>query len=216
MLKRIKVYGRLKKFLKWDSGVFEADVRSIADVMSFLKANWPEIKGHMSKQHYKVIIGERDFDIDEINDPIGQTEEIKIVPVMVGAKGVWKVVAGVALVAGAIMLGPVGATYLGGLVTAGGGSAAIIGGVGATIMAGVGTALAFGGVAEMLTPPPELPEMPGAGENSIDPQINFSFSGVQNVSRSGIPVSLVYGYEVIVGSVIVSNGVDTVQIRGTA
>ena len=63
----------------------------------------------------------------------------------------------------------------------------------------------------MLTPVPEEPE--GA---SMDPQSNFSFSGVQNVSRAGIPVSLVYGHEVFVGSVVVNNGVDTVQVKGTA
>ena len=66
----------------------------------------------------------------------------------------------------------------------------------------------------MLTPVPDIPTFSG-GDSGLDPQSNYSFSGVQNVSRSGVPVNLIFG-EIFTGSVIVSAGIDTVQVKGTA
>ena len=209
MLKRIKVYGRLKKFLKWDNGTFEADVRSFADVMSFLKANWPEIKGHMSKQQYQITVADRELDIEQLQDPIGETEEIKIVPVMIGAKGAKKFIAGAILVGIVVATGGFGGAAIG-LGIVGGGSIAI-----GTIVAGIGVSLMLSGISEVLTPTPESPT-DDVDKDSTDPSSNYQFSGVQNISRSGIPISLIYGWEVIVGSVVVSNGIDTAQIKGTA
>jgi hypothetical protein len=44
-----------------------------------------------------------------------------------------------------------------------------------------------------------------------DPRKSFSFSGIQNVSRAGVPVPVVYG-ETLVGSVVISAGIDIVQV----
>ena len=44
-----------------------------------------------------------------------------------------------------------------------------------------------------------------------DPRISFSFSGIQNTSRAGTPIPIVYG-EILTGSVVISAGVDTNQI----
>ena len=44
---------------------------------------------------------------------------------------------------------------------------------------------------------------------------NFSFSGIQNTSRAGVAIPIIYG-EIFSGSLVVSAGIDTVQIRGTA
>jgi len=43
---------------------------------------------------------------------------------------------------------------------------------------------------------------------------NYSFTGLTNISQAGIPVNLAYG-EILVGSIVVSNGIDTVQVEGT-
>ena len=40
----------------------------------------------------------------------------------------------------------------------------------------------------------------------------FSFSGIQNTSRAGVAVPVVYG-EIITGSVTISAGVDTEQVQ---
>ena len=205
MLRKIKVYGKLRKLLGWENGVYWADVNSTAEVGRFLVANWPHVKKHMIDQFYKVKAGGYEIGEDEIYDPIGQ--EISIIPIAIGAKkffssGIGKFIAG-ALIVAAVVFVPAAFPVL----TIGAGTLAT-----GSIALGIGVSLMLSGVIQMLSPQPEYPE--GAGE--IDPQSNFSFSGVQNVSRAGIPLSLIYGHEVFVGSVIVSNGIDTVQVKGTA
>ena len=206
MLRKIKVYGALKKFLNWETGTFLADISNVAEVGRFLVANWPDIEKHMQDQHYKVFVGNYNLGKEELNFPIGQTEEIRIVPVAVGAKGffkssIGKIVTGAALIAApylapALASTAIGATTLGAISTS------------------VGISLALGGVSQMLTPTPDIPTFSG-GDSGLDPQSNYSFSGVQNVSRAGVPVNLIFG-EIFTGSVIVSAGIDTVQVKGTA
>jgi predicted phage tail protein len=65
--------------------------------------------------------------------------------------------------------------------------------------------LVLGGVSQLLTPTPKTNKDEG------DPRKSFSFSGIQNTSRAGLPVPVVYG-EMLVGSVVVSAGVDIVQV----
>jgi predicted phage tail protein len=51
----------------------------------------------------------------------------------------------------------------------------------------IGASLILGGVAQLLTPTPKISQDEG------DPRKSFSFSGIQNVSRAGVPVPVVYG-----------------------
>ncbi len=215
MLRKIKVYGKLRKFLGWDNGTYWADVNSATEVGRFLVANWPGVKKHMIDQFYKVTIGNFDIGDDEVNNPIGQETQITIVPIAIGAKGffksgIGKVVAGVALVGLTVATGGFGGAMIG---TFGIGAGSI--GVG-TIVAGIGVSMALGGVSQMLSPVPEYPTSPETSADTQDPQSNHSFSGIQNVSRSGTPIPLVYGHEIYIGSILVNNGIDTVQVEGTA
>ena len=73
----------------------------------------------------------------------------------------------------------------------------------------LGGALVLGGVAQLLTPTPEIPQGPDTVQ---DPRKSFSFSGVQNTSRGGTPVPIVYG-KTLTGSVVISAGIDTEQVR---
>ena len=205
MLRKIKVYGALKKFLDWETGTFLADISNVAEVGRFLVANWPDIEQHMQDQNYKIFVGNYNVGEEELNLPIGEREEIRIVPVAVGAGGffkstIGKIVTGVALIA-APFLAPSLFPVVAGISTA-------------SIATGIGVSLALGGVSQMLTPTPDLPTFSG-NDSALDPQSNYSFSGVQNVSRSGVPVNLIFG-EIFTGSVIVSAGIDTVQVKGTA
>jgi len=43
---------------------------------------------------------------------------------------------------------------------------------------------------------------------------SFGFGSIQNVARAGVPVPIIYG-QVFTGSVVISSGVDTVQVEGT-
>jgi predicted phage tail protein len=196
MLRKIKLYGKLAKFI--GKRTLQADVATAAEAVRFLVANWPEVEKHMADQHYRVSVGTYDLSLDEINDPAGQ-QSIKIVPVVAGAGGAAaKIIIGVLLIAGAFFTG--GATI--GLL----GLAAPV--AVSTVMAGVGVTLVLGGVAQLISP---VPKMPSGVESQQDPRKSYSFSGVQNTSRQGTPVSIVYG-ETLVGSVVISAGIDTVQL----
>ena len=59
----------------------------------------------------------------------------------------------------------------------------------------------------MLFPLPE----PQRFNSEEDPRLSFSFSGVQNTSRAGTPVPVVYG-EIFTGSVVISAAVDNNQV----
>jgi predicted phage tail protein len=196
MLRKIRLYGKLAKFI--GHRVLEADVATAAEAVRFLLANWPEVEKHMADQHYRVSVGSYDLVADELHDPAGQ-QEIKIVPVMTGAGAVGRIIAGVALVIGAFFTA--GATI--GLL----GLAAPI--AVKSVLLFAGASLILGGVAQLLTPTPKVPTGP---DTQNDPRKSYSFSGIQNTSRQGTPVPIVYG-ETIVGSVVISAGIDTVQVQ---
>jgi predicted phage tail protein len=186
MLRKIKLYGKLAKFI--GHRVLEADVATAAEAVRFLLANWPEVEQHMRDQHYRVSVGSYDLDADELHHPVGAAP-ISIIPVVIGAGGVERVLAGLALIALAVFV-PFGATL-------------------APIVLGLGVSLALGGVAQLLSPVPTS-SLGKDGDN--DPRKSYSFSGVQNTSRQGVPVPIVYG-ETLVGSVVISAGIDTVQVK---
>ena len=64
------------------------------------------------------------------------------------------------------------------------------------------------GVSELLFPLPE----PQDFSSEEDPQLSFNFSGVQNTSRAGTPVPIVYG-EIFTGSGVISAAIDTNQVE---
>lgn len=184
-MREIRIYGALAKFLK--RRVFRAEVASAAEAVRFLVANFPAVEKHMADQHYRVSLGERDLELEEIHDPAGQ-QVIKIVPVVAGAGAVGRIVAGVALIALSFIPG--------------------VGALGASLLLGVGASLALGGVAQLLTPTPTLPT---GTDSPNDPRRSYSFSSIQNTSRQGTPVPICYG-EIITGSVVISAGIDIAQV----
>ena len=105
MLRKIKLYGKLAKFI--GHRVLEADVATAAEAVRFLLANWPELEAHMSDQHYRVSIGTYDLDLEELHHPAGAAP-ISFVPVVTGAGAVGRILAGVALIALAIALPGIG------------------------------------------------------------------------------------------------------------
>lgn len=200
MLRTIRIYGRLAKFLKRRK--FEADVSSAAEAVRFLLANFPQLEPELAKGHYRLNVGGYDLSESELNDPAGQ-QEIKIIPVVAGAGAAGRIIAGVALIAAAFFTG--GATI--GLL----GLAAPV--AVSTVLGGIGATLILGGVAQLLTPVPTLNSPVGAfttAETAKDPRKSYSFSGIQQTSRAGVPVPVIYG-ETLVGSVVISAGIDTVQ-----
>jgi predicted phage tail protein len=184
MLRKIKLYGALAKFV--GHRVLEADVATAAEAVRFLVTNWPELEGHMAKQYYRVHTAGEDLTLDDIDNPMGR--EIQIVPVMAGAGAIGRILLGIALIAASFIPG--------------------VGALGVSLLFSVGASLVLGGVAQLLTPTPKTSEDEG------DPRKSFSFSGIQNTTRAGVPVPVVFG-EMLVGGIVVSAGADIVQVSGT-
>ena len=207
MLRKIKLYGQLAKFI--GKRVLEADVATAAEAVRMLAANFPGLEQHMAEQHYRVTVGTYDLGLDEIHDPAGQ-QDIKIVPVVAGAGGGFgKILAGIGLIAISFLLpgaGAFGTLSIFGVSAAQGG--AVLAGI-ATSLSLVGASLILGGVAQLITPVPKVPQ--GTGSDN-DPRKTFNFSGIQQTSRQGVPVPCVYGLT-LVGSVVISAGTDTVQVK---
>ena len=138
-----------------------------------------------------------------IGYPVAGSEPIRIAPVISGAGGnAGKILAGVALITAAVVFAPgvtAGAGFLG-ATGAGGLSAGV-----SVALGNLGAALVLGGIAGIISPTPETPEM------DSDPRENFSFSGVQNVARSGVVVPVIYG-EVITGSITISAGLNVDKV----
>ena len=224
-LKKIKVYGKLRKFLGESS--FEADVDTPSQAIKFLLCNFPEVESHMANQFYKIKMGKQDIPLDLLH--LKGEEDIKIIPVASGSIPAVAAVfggisAGAAAVATAVSAIPVVGSVVGAVGTVAGaigtgitaiGALPVVGGIASSIV----TSVAIEGVTSLLTPTPSVPTSSASdafSQNDSQAQAsNFAFSGIANVSRSGVAVPIIFG-ERFVGSVIVSNGVDTVQVDGTA
>ena len=196
MLRKVKLYGELADFVGHKE--LDAVINSTADAIRFLVTNFPKLEAYMSDKHYRVLVDDYDIDKNEIHNPIGQSD-ISIVPVITGAGGVGRALAGVALIGLAFATGGAGLSLGLSGFTGGAGISAVVGniGIGLTLM----------GVSEMLFPLPK----PQDFSNEEDPRISFSFSGVQNTSRAGTSHPIAYG-EIVTGSVVISAGIDTNQV----
>ena len=204
MLRKVKLYGQLAEFVGHKE--FDVKVDSVAQAVSFLIHNFPGLEAYMSPKYYQVKVGNDDIGVDELTYPVGQ-QDIHFVPVIAGAGrgGFGKILLGALLITGGIMAGGgFGALFSKeGLVFGKG-----IGGfLGKTAM-NLGIGLTIMGVSEILFPLPE----PQDFNSEEDPKLSFNFSGVQNTSRAGTPVPIVYG-EIITGSVVISAAIDTNQVE---
>ena len=248
-LKKIKVYGKLRKFL--GSSYFEAAVSSPAEAVRFLLCNYPEVEEHMCKQYYKIKMNNFDVSLDFLS--MRGKGDIQIIPVATGsgfvaaaigslfsagaavvstAATAVTAVAGTALsvantVAGAAVgtVATVANTAAGAVVAGAGAIAAEVGttGILGTIATTVATNVVVDGITSLIAPTPEIPsptvEDPVPQNDVVIPdqraQNSFGFSAITNISRAGVAVPIIYG-EVFTGSVVISAGIDTVQIEGTA
>ena len=200
MLRKIKLYGELAKFL--GQKTLEAEVHSAGQAIRFLVVNFPQLEAHMADRYYKVLVGDWEIKEEEINYPNGQ-EDIKIVPIVggEGGRGTGRFLLGVGLIGAAIFL-PGAAPVLGS-----GGFSAVTGTAGfTTIIGNLGLALAIQGLAQMLTPVEDIKE------EEQDPRKSFNFSGIQNTSRAGVAVPVIYG-QTMVGSIVVSANIENEQVE---
>ena len=184
-LKKIKVYGKLRQFL--GKSYFKAAVKSPQQAMNFLFANYDGLEKHMNDQIYKIKMGGKVV-TEEFLSLSGQGD-IQIIPIAIGS------------------IGDIGEIIGGGLLIAFGGAVPIFG----PLLVKYGFDLVIGGITDILTTQNSIPNTSSVSD--IDPLIrgSYSFSGIQNVSSSGVPIPIIYGY-VFSGSILISAGVDTVQL----
>ena len=197
MLKKIKVYGTLRKFL--GQAEFEVDLNTPREAISFLVCNFKGIEKHMAEQIYTIQVGTKVITEDLLN--LNTKDDIKIIPLVHGNFFQIFLCAGALFAKSAIPAKILGSTLLSTVVT--------------TTLATIGTSMVVDGVTSMLTPQQNNQSV-ASGQDSLDPAAlasNYSFTGLTNISNAGVPVNLVYG-EILVGSIVVSNGVDTVQVEG--
>ena len=178
-LRTIRVYGTLADLV--GCRTFRACVNTVRDAVSFLIANFPQVEAHIKQRHFRVKISDWTIGEDDLSAPIGQADEIHIIPAICGAggnNGVLGILAGVALI-GIGLLFPVAGP----------------------ILTNLGIGLLLSGISTLISPTPEVPDE----EN--DPSRSYNFSRLTNTSVEGIPVPLVYG-EIMTGSVVVSVGIE--------
>ena len=190
-LKNIKVYGKLRQFL--GKSYFEAAVKSPQQAMSFLMANFEGLQKHMNDQLYKVKMGGTEITEDYLS--MSGQGDIQIIPVATGAAPIF-----------------IGAALIGGGAVAATATSFLVGTVLATALTTIGTSMLIGGITKLIAP--QNPTQNVSSVSDIDPRMrgSYSFSGIQNVSSSGVPVPIIYGL-VFSGSILISSGTDTAQIR---
>ena len=207
------------------------DLRTPADAIKLLCINLPELQEELLHAHehgvgYRLIQADIDLGYEDLSLPLG-SKDLILTPVITGSGGggVGQVLAGVGLVAFAVLTAGAGAGFLGlgaGL-TAG---TFTLGAAASTAIGAIGTSLVLGGVAQMLSPQPTVPKIggfngpsriSGAEATSTDgPQSvvrgsngrqSYLFSGAANTVGVGATIPVVYG-EVITGSHLLSARVE--------
>ena len=198
-MRTVKLYGELAEFTGRKEIV--ADIADVGESVRMLVANFAGLDRHMAEREYVVCVGDTSIGLDEINDPIGKSE-ILITPVISGAGGnLGKILIGAVMIGAAFATGGASLTATGLTFS----TASGIGAFGWQAITYIGASLVFGGIAGMFAPTPKTPE------KTEDPRESFNFSGITNTNAAGVPVPIVLG-RTITGSVVVSAGIDTVQV----
>jgi predicted phage tail protein len=222
-MKVVKVYGPLRKYLGQCRFEFVADTP--AQAMKALCVNFPGLAQWLLDREaegmaFRVTRG-RDKITNEAPEglvlPWSEREVFSIAPVIVGAgRGAGTILAGIALVALAIVAGPAAGGFLGlgaGLGGATGAGAAVslglVGGGFASAVGFLGVSLIIGGVAQLISPTPSMGSLTSGREAAR--LESFSFSGIVNTSKQGMAVPICYG-RAFVGAAVISSGLDVDQV----
>ena len=188
----VRFYGSLKQF----GSEFRLDCQTTAEIVQALTSQIPKLCQFIQKGLFTVRVGRDYFDnryLEQgLSHKLKDDATVHFTPVLKGSKrgGLFGVIAGVAIIAGAIALGPL---------------AGIISTNAAWIVGSVGASLLLGGVAQMLT---KMPEMKIGTEK--EKKQSTAFSNLSNMTAQGKPMPLAYG-RMRVGSLIISQGVETMD-----
>ena len=191
----VRFYGSLKQF----GSEFRLDCKTPAEVIHALTSQIPKLRQFIQQGLFTVRVGRDYFDNRYLEKGLSQKLKddaiVHFTPTLKGSKrgGLFGVITGVALIAGALALGPLGFS--------------VIGANAAWMVGGLGASLLLGGVAQMLT---KMPSM-STGKDA-DKKQSTSFSNLSNMAAQGRPMPIAYG-RIRVGSLIISQGVETMDIE---
>ena len=216
MLKEVKLYGELAEKYGKD---WLLDVNSPSEAVRALSANNPSFRNFVGASQdrgvgYKVMVGKTYLEKEEeIYNPSGR-QEIKIIPVVLGAKkkGVGTILLGIALIASGGWLASA-ATQMAASGALGGAAAGAGAAIGPSGLAGLnaasavgsmvqgaamkfGAAMILGGIGQLLAPTP----------TEVKDDENYAFNGAANTVRQGVPVPICYG-QLMVGGAVISSGI---------
>jgi predicted phage tail protein len=219
-MKVVKVYGQLREFL--GQGRFEFVADTPQQALKALFANFPGLQKWMLDQEkdgmaYRVTVGQDVVHNDDVTGlflPWSEREVFRIAPVLAGAgRGTGQILLGVGLIAASFLLpgaGLFGTTSIFGAQAAIGVSTTAVLNAAAfgTALSAVGASLVLSGVATMISPTPQPAPITGGRGKEAAKLESFSFSGVVNTTKQGLPVPIAYG-RLFVGSAVLSSGLDT-------
>ena len=201
----VRFYGSLKQF----GSEFNLDCKTPAEVVHALTSQIPKLRQFIQQGLFTVRVGREYLDNRYLEQGLSQNLKedatVHFTPVLKGSKrgGVFGVIAGAAIVAGALVLGPLGLGVLGST------SAMMIGGLGASML--------LGGVAQMLTKMPTMRGITPTGAvkteiNKEEKKQSTSFSNLSNMVAQGKSMPLAYGL-IRTGTLVISQGVETMDVE---
>jgi predicted phage tail protein len=231
-MKVVKVYGALRK--KLGQCRFEFDVETPAQAIKALCVNFRGLEKWLLDSErdgvsYRVTIGKEKITQESTGNlilPWSEKEVFSITPVIVGAGGgTGQILAGVGLVAFAILTAGAGTGFLGlgaGLTgTAATGPLAagfavqsgfVLGSAASVAIGSIGAALLVSGISQAISPSPvQSTSVLERGREAAKLE-SFTFSGIVNTAKQGLPVPIVYG-RAYVGSAVLSSGLDVDQLK---
>jgi len=213
------------------------NLQTPADAIKLLCINYPALQNELIQAHqngvgYKVIQGGAAMNYDELQLPFG-SKPLLVVPVITGSGGgaTTQILLGVGLVAASFLLPGAGLFGTTGLITGAttgtfSGLAATAGLAGTlttvgTAISAVGASMILGGVANLISPQPELPKanrIRGSGTNVRGPgpdgitrgasgNQSYAFTGPANTAGTGTTLPVIYG-RVIAGSHLLAANLD--------
>ena len=190
----VRFYGSLKQF----GSDFRLDCQTPAEVIHALTSQIPKLRQFIQQGLFTVRVGRDYFDNRYLEKGLSQKlkddSTVHFTPTLKGSKrgGLFGVIAGVALIATAFALGPLGFS--------------VIGANAAWMVGGLGASMLLGGVAQMLT---KMPEMKPGSEK--EKKQSTSFTNLSNMAAQGRIVPLAYG-RIRAGSLIISQGIETMDV----
>lgn len=202
----VRFYGSLKQF----GTEFNLDCKTPAEVVHALTSQIPKLRQFIQQGLFTVRVGREYLDSRYLDQGLSQKlkddSTVHFTPTLKGSKrgGLFGVIAGAAIVASALVLGPV----LG-----------VIGTTSAMMIGGLGASMLLGGVAQMLT---KMPTMRGVGptgavkpentKNKEEKIQSTSFSNLSNMVAQGKSMPLTYGL-IRTGTLVISQGVETMDVE---